>query len=221
MHAVTVGIIPVAHTTSFLHRKLFSTRMKSQERGGSIVKHPILPTASNRDSIGSKSIGKKRPLSPSQEEKPSKRVSIKLPSRAGTKSISGGKIAGGKKAARPSGKKIAASPSKLKINLNAPVPMHVAIASIKESYPGRRQAKDLEGWEADCIKYLKQLQRHPWISAERPKVRFLFIYCTLLMLLWIYPTNVFNHSTSFMYQSHISFQTSEKLIMQRSRILWI
>lgn len=143
--------------------------MKSLERGGSIVKHPVLPTAANRDSIGSKSIGKKRPHSPSQDEKPSKRVSIKLPSRAGSKSISSGKL-GGKKAARQTGKKVVASPSKLEINPNEPMPMHVAIASIKESYPGRRQGKDLEGWESDCLKYLKQLQRHPWISAERPKV---------------------------------------------------
>jgi hypothetical protein len=154
------------------HSKLFSSKLRSLERGGSIVKHPSLPTDANRDSIGSKSVGKKRPLSPGQEEKPSKRVSIKVPSRAGSKSISSGKVAGGKKAARPSGKKITVSPSKLKIDLNAPVPMHVAIASIKESYPGRRQAKDLEGWEADCLKFLKQLQRHPWISAERPKVRY-------------------------------------------------
>lgn len=159
-------------TVSFSGSKLFSTKMKSLERGGNIVK-PTLPTASNRESIGSKSIGKKRPLSPSVDDKPSKRVSIKLPSRAGSKTISGGKIAGGKKAPRQSGKKIAASPSKLKIDLNAPLPMHVAIASIKESYPGRRQAKDLEGWEADCLKFLKQLQRHPWVSAERPKVRHL------------------------------------------------
>jgi hypothetical protein len=47
--------------------------------------------------------------------------------------------------------------------------MHVAIASIKESYPGRRSAKDLEGFEAECLKFLKMLLKHPWVSAERPK----------------------------------------------------
>jgi hypothetical protein len=150
--------------------------MKSLERGGSIAKHPVLPTAANRDSTGAKSIGKKRPMSPSfLDEKPSKRVSIKVPARAGSKSIApGGKMAGGKKAARQSqsGKKVAASPSKLKLDLNVPVPMHVAIASIKESYPGRRQGKDLDGWELDCLKFLRQLQKHPWISAERPKYIF-------------------------------------------------
>lgn len=148
--------------------------MRSLERGGSSAKHPVLPTATGRDSTGSKtigkSIGKKRPLSPSQDDKPTKRVSIKVPSRAGSKSITGGKIAGGKKAARQSGKKVPATTSKLKIDLNAPVPMHVAIASIKESYPVRRHFKDLEGWESDCLKFLKHLQKHPWISAERPKV---------------------------------------------------
>lgn len=50
--------------------------------------------------------------------------------------------------------------------------MHVAIASIKESFPGRRQNKDLEGWEAECLKVLRQLMRHPWVSAERPKYIF-------------------------------------------------
>jgi hypothetical protein len=51
--------------------------------------------------------------------------------------------------------------------------MHVAIASIKEIYnTGRRQHKDLEGWEAECLKFLRQLMRHPWVSAERPKYIF-------------------------------------------------
>lgn len=157
-------------------RKLFSTKMRSLERGGSSAKHTIVPTATGRESTDSKtigkSIGKKRPLSPSQDDKPTKRVSIKVPSRAGSKSISGGKMAGGKKAARQSGKKVPATTSKLKIDLALPVPMHVAIASIKESYPVRRHFKDLEGWESDCLKFLKQLQKHPWISAERPKYIF-------------------------------------------------
>jgi hypothetical protein len=164
---------------SCIERKLFSTKMRLLERGGSVAKHPLLPTAANREvsvTVGKAISGKKRPLSPSQEERASKRVSIKIPPRTASKSVcsasAGGKLAGGKKAARQSGKKLSASPSKLKIDLNAPVPMHVAIASIKESYPGRRQGKDLDGWELECLKFLKQLLKHPWISAERPKVRY-------------------------------------------------
>jgi hypothetical protein len=41
---------------------------------------------------------------------------------------------------------------------------------LQESYPGRRQPKDMEGWEFECLKFHKQLLKHPWISAERPKV---------------------------------------------------
>ena len=50
--------------------------------------------------------------------------------------------------------------------------MHVAITSIKDLYPGRRSAKDLKGWEAECLKLLRYLQKHPWVSAERPKYIF-------------------------------------------------
>ena len=188
VHMLTLG-----KYTSKVFKKLFSTRMKSIERGGSIAKHPALPTSSNRDSVGGKSIGKKRPLSPTQDEKPSKRVSIKLPARASSKSIatgekSAGKLAGSKKAARTSGKKTnVVSPTKLTIDPNVPLPMHVAISKIRNCYQGRRQGKDLEGWESDCLKFLKQLLKHPWISAERPKVRLFsndhsFLICFLYLM---------------------------------------
>jgi len=53
-----------------------------------------------------------------------------------------------------------------------PVPLHIAIARIKESFPVRRHVKDLQSWEVDCARYFKELMRHPWISAARPKFIF-------------------------------------------------
>jgi hypothetical protein len=49
-----------------------------------------------------------------------------------------------------------------------PVPLHIAIARVKEAFPLRRQIKGLQPWEADCAKFFKELMRHPWISAARP-----------------------------------------------------
>ena len=49
-----------------------------------------------------------------------------------------------------------------------PVPLHIAIARVKEAFPLRRQIKGLQPWEADCARYFKELMRHPWISAARP-----------------------------------------------------
>lgn len=151
-------------------RKMFAQRLKPPERGSITKKAPVLPSAAAGKKILA---GKKRPPSPSMEEKQVKRVSIKGPSRS---SITAPKVAsiapnaGGNKSG---GKKIAPKQSKITVtDPNAPIPMHVAIASIKESYPGRRQIKDLDGFEAECLKFLKTLMRHPWVSAERPKYIF-------------------------------------------------
>lgn len=53
-----------------------------------------------------------------------------------------------------------------------PVPLHIAIARVKEAFPIRRPHKQLQPWEADCARYFKELMRHPWISAARPKFIF-------------------------------------------------
>jgi hypothetical protein len=55
---------------------------------------------------------------------------------------------------------------------NQPVPLHIAIARVKEAFPLRRAVKSLQSWEADCARYFKELMRHPWISAARPKFIF-------------------------------------------------
>lgn len=134
---------------------------------GGAPKRNSLPTVANRAS--EKMAGKKRPASTSPVPEERKRVSIKM----GSKSISPpsakmtGKMKDRKKMSKSTTPKIAP-----RANPSAPVPMHVAIAMIKEDYPGRRQIKDLEGWEAECMKFMRQLMKHPWVSAERPKYIF-------------------------------------------------
>ena len=53
-----------------------------------------------------------------------------------------------------------------------PVPLHIAIARVKERFPLRRDVKSLQHWEAACARFFKELKRHPWISAARPKFIF-------------------------------------------------
>jgi Bromodomain len=55
---------------------------------------------------------------------------------------------------------------------NQPLPLHIAIQRVKEGFPIRRAVKTLQSWEADCARYFKELMRHPWISAARPKFIF-------------------------------------------------
>ncbi|KAL7542395.1 hypothetical protein ACHAXR_011744 [Thalassiosira sp. AJA248-18] len=177
MHMITLGKHTAKIFRSAWRRKLFAEKMRGGS--GSVAKRPSLPTLANRASgatIGGKmgvgkAGGKKRPASPVPEERPTKRVSIKGPSRTASKSVSSS--SSGKSAPKSSKKTFSKPPPKITpSDPSVPVPMHVAIASIKESYPGRRQNKDLEGWEAECLKFLRQLMKHPWVSAERPKYIF-------------------------------------------------
>jgi hypothetical protein len=55
---------------------------------------------------------------------------------------------------------------------NEPIPLHIAINRVKAAFPLRRALKDLQPWEADCARFFKELMRHPWISATRPKFYF-------------------------------------------------
>ena len=173
-----IHMINLGRHTAKIFRKLLSEKLRG---GGGGAKRPSLPTAARGNSIAApltgKFGGKKRPPSDTliPDAPPSKRVSIKGPSKMASKSApitSFGKSG-------PNSKKLVKknelprSPPKISITLSsAPIPMHVAIASIKESYPGRRQGKDLEGWEAECLKLLRHLLKHPWVSAERPKYIF-------------------------------------------------
>jgi hypothetical protein len=55
---------------------------------------------------------------------------------------------------------------------NQPVPLHIAIAQVKEQFPLRRAVKSLQTWEAGCARFFKEMMRHSWISAARPKFIF-------------------------------------------------
>lgn len=55
---------------------------------------------------------------------------------------------------------------------NQPVPLHIAIAQVKEQFPLRRAVKSLQSWEAACARFFKEMMRHSWISAARPKFIF-------------------------------------------------
>ena len=61
---------------------------------------------------------------------------------------------------------------KAQAKANQPVPLHIAIARVKERFPLRRDVKSLQHWEAACARFFKELKRHPWISAARPKFIF-------------------------------------------------
>jgi len=163
-------MVTLGKYTAKLFRKMFAERLRG---GSTTAKRPSLPTSANRVSdgggkIGGKIGGGKRPVSPSGDDRPTKRVSIKGPSSSMSSSSSTNQK---KKNAGALPK--SHSPSRITISdPNAPLPMHVAIAKIKEKYPGRRRDKDLTGWESECVKFLGQLMKHTWINAERPKYVF-------------------------------------------------
>lgn len=70
---------------------------------------------------------------------------------------------------------------------NQPVPLHIAIAQVKEQFPLRRAAKTLQSWEAACARFFKEMMRHSWISAARPK----FIFHVPVPVL--FPVSKFGH----------------------------
>jgi len=57
------------------------------------------------------------------------------------------------------------------IRTDGPLPLHVAIAKIKEGFSIRRHHKDLQLWEEACSRFFRELKRHPWISTSK---RFVF-----------------------------------------------
>jgi hypothetical protein len=68
--------------------------------------------------------------------------------------------------------KLPAQRPRIQVRRDAPVPLHVAIQRIKECFPSRRAPKDLNDWDAACYRFFRELKRHPWISAARPKFIF-------------------------------------------------
>ena len=60
---------------------------------------------------------------------------------------------------------------RINIRSNVPLPLHVAIAKIKQDFSIRRPHKDLQDWEGACSRLFRELKRHPWISSSK---RFVF-----------------------------------------------
>ena len=78
---------------------------------------------------------------------------------------------------------------------NQPVPLHIAIAQVKEQFPSRRAVKTLQSWEAACARFFKELMRHSWISAARPK----FIFHVPVPVLFPVSMIFLPHSDSFKF----------------------
>ncbi len=57
------------------------------------------------------------------------------------------------------------------IRNDGPLPLHVAIAKIKQGFSRRRQHKELQSWEGACSRFFREFKRHPWISTSK---RFVF-----------------------------------------------
>jgi hypothetical protein len=158
-------------------RRIFSARMKvfDDPLSGSNQTIPL-----GMSSTGTSSIRKEPPMDAS-EQGPSKKIKID------TSGISRGKNAprislsaatmseaqaAATAAAQIQGRKANKLPTAPKVKSNQPVPLHIAIAQVKERFPLRRDIKSLQSWEAACARFFKELKRHPWISAARPKFIF-------------------------------------------------
>ena len=159
-------------------RKIFYARMKALEDPS--VHQPMPETAQSQQQApppdttsSSVSQGATPPAKKQKVEvggvskgKVAPRISITL-SAAATASVARAKSP---KVTGPAQKKNTTSPKVAAVN--QPVPLHIAIAKVKEAFPLRRAVKSLQSWEADCARYFKELLRHPWLSAARPKFIF-------------------------------------------------
>ena len=155
-HLVAMGKHGMRH-----FRKIFATKMKAFDDPSSIKTEPLKDPSRKVAPLGASLQG------------PSKKLKVD--------------ISRGKTAARPDQNQnsaVAEKSTKLvtskvpkptaipKSKPNQPVPLHIAIAQVKEQFPIRRPVKTLQSWEAGCARFFKELMRHPWISAARPKFLF-------------------------------------------------
>jgi hypothetical protein len=167
-HLVALGKNGMKH-----FRRIFSAKMKILDDGPAAFQPPQMESAIRKD-----------PPAGSDEQGPSKKLKIDPSnvSRGKTApriSLSATTISDAVKAAQSQsqGRKSPKLPTSStttapKPKPNQPVPLHIAIAQVKERFPLRRNAKSLQNWEANCAKFFKELMRHPWISAARPKFIF-------------------------------------------------
>jgi hypothetical protein len=150
-------------------RRIFHAKMK-------VFDDPALAPALKPPPI--ESATRKEPPGDGAEQGPSKKIKIEMggdSSKAAPRiSLSAAALSEAQKAAQNQGRKSPKLPisSAPKPKSNQPVPLHIAIAQVKERFPLRRNLKSLQPWEDACAKFYKELLRHPWISAARPKFIF-------------------------------------------------
>lgn len=154
-------------------RRIFSTRMKVLDDPSSAKSTPALGMSGSGGA--SSSIRKDPPTAGDASQGPSKK--IKLSTSGGGKmapriSLSGSTLSEAQKAVTKTKANNSNKLSTAKPKSNQPVPLHIAIAKVKERFPLRRDVKTLQSWEAACARFFKELKRHPWISAARPKFVF-------------------------------------------------
>ena len=160
-------------------RRIFNARMKVFDD----------PSSASKPSLGMSSTGggtssiRKDPPQGDVGQGPSKKIKLDTSgiSRGGGGksapriSLSAATLSEAQKAATAAAQSQVRKASKLpvpKVKSNQPVPLHIAIAQVKERFPLRRDVKSLQSWEAACARFFKELKRHPWISAARPKFIF-------------------------------------------------
>jgi hypothetical protein len=115
------------------------------------------------------------------------------------------------------------TPAVPKSKPNQPVPLHIAIAQVKEQFPSRRAVKILESWEAGCARFFKEMMRHSWISAARPK----FIFHVPVPVLFPVSSerrtfeDVIYHLNLIVIHGYFNYRNCARLTPPKSRSLWI
>lgn len=153
-------------------RKIFPAKMKFFDDPSSVS----MPLSTSMDS--STTATRKDPPLGAAEQGPSKKVKIESNVCRGKTapriSLNAAALSEAQKALQNQGRKSPKLPpvTPPKPKSNQPVPLHIAIAQVKERFPLRRAVNSLQSWEAACTRFFKELMRHPWISAARPKFIF-------------------------------------------------
>jgi hypothetical protein len=167
-----------------LFRKVFTFKMKPFDDPSSAS-----AAASSPKEAADSPMTRKNPPEGAAQQGPAKKLKMET---TGSSSIGGGGgVSRGKSAPRISltssqvssaAERAAQAPIRSKLpkpisivpksKPNQPVPLHIAIAQVKEQFPLRRAGKSLQTWEAGCARFFKEMMRHSWISAARPKFIF-------------------------------------------------
>mmetsp|Transcript_20553 Transcript_20553/g.48385 ORF Transcript_20553/g.48385 Transcript_20553/m.48385 type:complete len:643 (-) Transcript_20553:673-2601(-) len=131
-------------------------------------------SSSSSSPTGKPSLSRKDPPSGADSQGPTKRIKLGGMTKAAAPriSLSAATLSEAQKAAAARSKASNKAGGAPKTKANQPVPLHIAIAQVKERFPLRRDVKKLQDWEAACARFFKELKRHPWISAARPKFIF-------------------------------------------------